>query len=86
MIHSLFISSAEPYSGKSLVTIGIFEAILRRTPKVAFFKPIIRDPKNDGDKDKNIELILTRYNLDQSYEDSFAFHRKKVQKLIGRGK
>lgn len=86
MIHSLFISSAEPYSGKSLVTLGIFEAILRRTPKVAFFKPVIRDPKNSNDKDKNIELILSRYELEQSYEDSYAFHRRKVQKLIGKGK
>jgi phosphate acetyltransferase len=86
MIRSIFISSAEPYSGKSLVTIGIFEAILRRTPKVAFFKPVIRNPKKDGDLDNNIELILSRYDLPQSYTDSFAFYRKDVQKLLGKGK
>ncbi|RLD21026.1 MAG: phosphate acetyltransferase [Bacteroidetes bacterium] len=86
MIRSIFISSAEPYSGKSLVTIGVFEAILRRTPKVAFFKPIIRNPKKKGDQDKNIELIRTRYELPQSYEDSFAFYRNDVQELLGKGK
>lgn len=86
MIHSLFISSAEPYSGKSLVTLGVFEAILRRTPNVAFFKPIIRNSKSKADRDKNIELILTRYELSQSYDDSYAFHRGDVQKLIGKGK
>jgi phosphate acetyltransferase len=85
MIKSIFISSAEPYSGKSLVTLGVFETILRKTPKVAFFKPIIRD-KSASDKDKNIELIRTRYNLAQSYKDSFAFYRKDAQKLIGKGK
>lgn len=85
MIHSLFISSAEPYSGKSLVTLGVYEAILRRTPKVAFFKPIIRNPNSKDDCDKNIQLIRSRYNLSQSYEDSFAFHRTDVQKLVGKG-
>ncbi|VAW29633.1 hypothetical protein MNBD_BACTEROID06-1086, partial [hydrothermal vent metagenome] len=53
MIKSIFISSAEPYSGKSLITLGVYETILRKTPKVAFFKPIIRD-QADGEKDKNI--------------------------------
>lgn len=86
MIHSLFISSAEPYSGKSMVTIGVFEAILRRTHKVAFFKPIIRNPKSKKDHDKNIDLILSRYGLPQAYEDSFAFHRTEAQKLLGKGK
>ena len=36
MIRSIFITSAEPYSGKTLVAIGLFEAILRKTKKVAF--------------------------------------------------
>lgn len=85
MIRSIFISSAEPYSGKSLVTIGVFEAILRKTPKVAFFKPIIRNPKKHGEQDKNIELIRSRYDLSQSYEDSFAFHRNEAQELVGKG-
>jgi len=85
MIKSIFISSAEPYSGKSLITLGIFEAILRKTKKVAFFKPIIRD-KDEGEKDKNIELILDYYNLDQSYNDSFAFKRTEAQELFGQDK
>jgi phosphate acetyltransferase len=85
MISSIFISSAEPYSGKTLVTIGLFEAILRKTKKVAFFKPIIRDSAV-FEKDKNIELILDRYHLKQSYEDSYVFHRREAQNLIGQGK
>ena len=85
MIRSIFISSAEPYSGKTLVTIGLFEAILRKTKKVAFFKPIIRDSVV-FEKDKNIELILDRYHLKQVYEDSYVFHRREAQNLIGQGK
>ena len=85
MIKSIFISSAEPYSGKSLITMGTFEAILRKTKKVALFKPIIRD-KGENGMDKNIELILDYYNLEQSYDDSFVFYRSEVQELFGLGK
>lgn len=85
MIRSIFISSAEPYSGKSLVTLGVFETILRQTPKVAFFKPIIRD-QHEGSDDKNIELIRTRYNLPQTCEQSHAYYRSEAQRLIGHGR
>ena len=85
MIKSIFISSAEPYSGKSLITMGVFEAILRKTKKVALFKPIIRD-KGENEMDKNIELILDYYNLEQSYNDSFVFYRSEAQELFGLGK
>ncbi|MEN8247593.1 MAG: phosphate acetyltransferase [Bacteroidota bacterium] len=86
MIRSIFITSAEPYSGKSLVTLGVFEAILRKTPNVTFFKPIIREPKYEGDLDNNIELIRRRYNLNQNHQESFAFYRKDAQNLLGTGK
>lgn len=85
MISSLFITSAEPYSGKTLVTIGLFETILRKTKKVAVFKPIIRD-RADKKKDKSIELILDQYDLKQKYEDSYVFYRKEAQYLLGHGK
>jgi phosphate acetyltransferase len=85
MIRSIFITSAEPYSGKTLVTIGLFEAILRKTKKVALFKPIIRD-RDDKKRDKSIELILDQYELKQKYEDSFVFLRKEAQYLLGHGK
>lgn len=85
MIRSIFISSAEPYSGKTLVSIGLMDVILRKTKKVAFFKPIIRD-RGDNEKDKSIELILDHYKLDQSYEDSYVYYRKDAQDLLGHGK
>jgi len=85
MIKAIFISSAEPYSGKSLVTLGVFEAILRKTKKVALFKPVIRD-RGTSKKDKNIELILDYNNLEQTYEETFAFYRREAQELFGSGR
>ena len=85
MIKAIFISSAEPYSGKSLVTLGVFEAILRKTKKVALFKPVIRD-RGASKKDKNIELILDYNNLEQTYDETFAFYRREAQELFGSGR
>jgi phosphate acetyltransferase len=41
MTKTVFIAAAEPYSGKSLVSLGLINMLLRKTPKVGYFKPII---------------------------------------------
>ena len=61
MAKSLYIAAVEPRSGKSVVALGLMELLSRRVPKVGFFRPVIAS----GDRpDKELHLILTRYNLD----------------------
>ncbi|MGB5770596.1 MAG: AAA family ATPase, partial [Crocosphaera sp.] len=43
MTNSIYISTIEPRSGKSLIALGIIELILRKTTKVGFFRPIIQE-------------------------------------------
>lgn len=38
---SVFIATAEPYSGKSTVALGIVDMLLSKTQKIGYFKPII---------------------------------------------
>ncbi|MCA6078939.1 phosphate acetyltransferase [Fulvivirga sedimenti] len=84
MANSIYITTAEPHCGKSLICLGIMDNVLRRTKRVSFFRPIITS--NDPDKkDKNIELILSHFQLDQSYDDAYAFHQKEAQELISAG-
>ncbi|WP_262497460.1 AAA family ATPase [Mucilaginibacter gotjawali] len=46
MAKTIFIASAEPGSGKSVVTIGLVNMLLCKTQKIGFFKPVINfDPK-----------------------------------------
>lgn len=85
MARSLYISSSEPYSGKTLIALGCFEVALRHTKKVALFRPIIRDTKV-GFKDHNIELILNHHNLDQSYESTYAMERTEALNLLAHNK
>jgi phosphate acetyltransferase len=85
MAKSIYISSSEPYSGKTLVALGCFEVALRHTKKVALFKPVVRD-KETGHKDHNIELILEHHQLSQSYESTYAIQRGEALDLLAHDK
>ncbi len=85
MTNSIYITTTEPYSGKSLVSLGITELLLRRTPKIGIFRPVIEAPPA-SQRDKNIDLLLTHYNLNIDYEDTYAFYRREVSDLIAEGR
>ena len=83
MTSSLYISTTEAGSGKALISLGIIELILRKTSKVAFFRPVIR--KQPGDKqDEDINLILNYFALNQEYDRAFGLYSDEVQELISR--
>ncbi|MDJ0730148.1 MAG: AAA family ATPase [Crocosphaera sp.] len=82
MTNSLYISTIEPKTGKSLIALGIIELILRKTTKVGFFRPIIQDPI-DHKPDKHIALILSYFKLPQNYDHSFGLYYSEVSHLMG---
>ncbi len=82
MTSSLYISTTEAGSGKALISLGIIELILRKTNKVAFFRPVIRKQPSKG-QDEDIKLILTYFGLNQPYEQAFGLYAEEVQELIG---
>lgn len=82
---SIFIATTEPYSGKSLVSLGAMDLLLRRTRRVGVFRPVIATPP-PGQRDKNIDLLLSYFNLDQAYEDTYAFRRRDAVALIAQGR
>ncbi len=75
MTSSLYISTTEAGSGKALISLGIIELILRKTNKVAFFRPVIRkQPLGKTDEDINLikhkgatPELACEYLLDVSY-------------------
>jgi phosphate acetyltransferase len=82
MSSSLYISTTEPGSGKALIALGILEFALLKTPKVGFFRPIIPEIETDK-KNEDIDLILSHFNLNQSYNSSFGLAYSEASKLIG---
>jgi phosphate acetyltransferase len=81
MTKNVFIASAEPYSGKSIVSLGLVNMLLGKAQKVGYFKPIINpDPKEK--KDVHIDTVTSYFSLPHSYEDSYAFTRQQALKLL----
>ena len=81
MTSSLYISTTEAGSGKALISLGIIELILRKTNKVAFFRPVIRK-QPFGKQDEDINLMLSYFGLNQQYEQAFGLYVEEVQELI----
>ncbi len=82
MSKSLYVATLGPSSGKSLVVLGVMEAISRRVDKVGFFRPVIRG----GDEpDNDIQLIRRRYVLPQDYESLFAVTYQQAHELTSHG-
>lgn len=81
MTKTIFIASAEPYSGKSMVALGLANMLLGKAKKVGYFKPIINHDPADR-KDVHIDTIVRHFNLPVAYEDTYAFTGQEVMHLI----
>ncbi len=77
MNRSVYIATTDSYSGKSLISLGILQMIMRKTPNVGYFRPII-DDYSEGEKDNHIATMLAHFKLNMQYEEAFAFSRNEV--------
>jgi phosphate acetyltransferase len=91
MSNSLYISTTEAGSGKALVALGLLQQLLRRTPRVRFFRPVIQgtppqhEREGEGGRaalDEDIELILRNFNLPQTDEESYGIGSDQINDLM----
>ncbi|GAA4322062.1 phosphate acetyltransferase [Mucilaginibacter gynuensis] len=73
MTKTVFITSTEANSGKSIISIGLVNMLLGKAQKIGFFKPIISETQ-PGTKDQHIQTILKTFELPMAYEDTHAFN------------
>jgi len=81
MTKTIFIATTEPYSGKSIVALGIVNMLLAKARKVGYFKPII-NADVEGKKDGDIETMLNHFGLKIAYEDTFAYTRQEAMRQM----
>ena len=81
MTKNVFIASTEPYSGKSIVALGLLNMLLGKAQKVAYFKPII-NPDLKTRRDVHIDTVLEYFKLPLQYDETFAFTRQQALKLL----
>src|SRR5688500_4285632 len=81
MTKTIFIASAEPFSGKSLIALGLVNMLLGKAQKIGYFKPIINhDPKEK--KDVHIQTIIEHFSLPINFEDAYAFTRQEAMRHL----
>lgn len=81
MTKTIFIASAEAYSGKSIVALGLMNMLLGKAGKIGYFKPIInQDPKET--KDVHIQTIIEHFGLSINFEDAYAYTRQQAMQHL----
>ncbi len=85
MNKAIYIASLEANTGKSMISLGLMQTMLRIKPKVGYFRPIIKDTKK-GQKDNHISTMIEHFDLKQNYEDTFVFTQSEVIRHINNGK
>ena len=83
MSNSLYITATEARSGKSAITLGVMEMLLRKIDRVGFFRPIISDL---SDPDADINLISSHFNLKIPYDQMYAFTGTAASNLVSLGR
>lgn len=82
MANNLYITSIEAESGKLTLVLGVMEMLIRQIRNVGFFRPVITastPPDND------IQLILSRYNPNLPYADTYGCTLDQARDMIARG-
>ncbi|MFZ4700050.1 MAG: phosphotransacetylase family protein, partial [Candidatus Methylumidiphilus sp.] len=83
MTKGLYITSAEPYSGKTIMVLGLMEFLVGRIGRIGFFRPLIH---NHRKVDPFISLIMSRYQMPQHQETMFGCTFGTARDLLFEGR
>lgn len=84
MTNAIYLTTTEPYSGKSIVALGLVNLLTAKAEKIAYFKPVL-----SGDKpkqDSHLFTIATHFQLTTAYRDMFAFTRSELISYMNAGR
>ncbi|WP_158844152.1 phosphate acetyltransferase [Algibacter sp. L1A34] len=85
MSKGIYVATIEPNSGKSVIVLGLMRMLLGKTAKVGYFRPIIEDLE-EGEMDNHISTVLSHFEIDINYKNTYAFTRNEVVDLYNQGK
>ncbi|MBQ4805389.1 phosphate acetyltransferase [Aquimarina sp. MMG015] len=85
MSKAVYIATIEPNSGKSIVVLGLMRMLLGKVARVGYFRPIIDDPK-EGEIDNHINTVISHFELDINYKNTYAFTRSEVLQKYNQGR
>ncbi|WP_194776768.1 phosphate acetyltransferase [Pararhodonellum marinum] len=82
---NIFIATSEPFSGKSVVALGLVDMLMSKAQKIGYFKPIIRHHPNQK-KDGHIETLIHHFQLPLLYEDTYAYTSDEANMMVETGR
>ncbi|RSK42313.1 phosphate acetyltransferase [Hymenobacter perfusus] len=85
MSKAVYIATAEPYSGKSVVTLGLVHLLLGQAQRVGYFKPIIT-PLAAGQPDYHIQTVLQHFQLPLDYPETYAYTGQEALRMVEAGR
>ena len=65
MKNSIYLAAPEGLTGKSMVAVGIMDALQREVTSVGVFRPIV----HGGTRDEVLDVLVSLPNIEQTYED-----------------
>ena len=83
MTNAIYLATTEPYSGKSVIALGLMNLLFGKTESVAYFKPVISSI--GPGKEQRLELLRAHFNLPMPYEEMFIFTRNQLVQKINSG-
>ncbi len=84
MTNAIYITTTEPYSGKSIIALGLMNLLAGKTEKIAYFKPVISC--DAPEKDSHLSTIARYFKLTTSFDEMYAFTRKQILQYDNAGK
>ena len=84
MTNAIYLATSEPYSGKSIIALGLMNLLAARAEKIMYFKPVINS--KSPELDNHIQLMISHFNLSTAYNDMYVFTRNEILKYINAGK
>ncbi|MDN3666667.1 phosphate acetyltransferase [Algibacter miyuki] len=85
MSKGIYVATIEANSGKSVVVLGLMRMLLGKTAKVGYFRPIIEDLEA-GEMDNHINTVISHFEIDINYKNTYAYTRNEVLDLYNQGK
>jgi len=86
MANNLYITATEAKSGRSVISLGVMEMLLRNIHKVGYFRPLIKIDDGSKKRDRRIELIASQFNLDIPYEKMYGLTSLEAAQQISEGR
>lgn len=80
MTNAVYLTTTEPYSGKSMIALGLVNLLAGKTEKIAYFKPVISG--SDTEQNHRLSMISSHFHLKMSYEDMWVFTRDEYVRHI----